>query len=59
MIAPVAARGMLPCELPKVSTIKATSSPSRKTPLKQRVKAYQSIPARTSRPALRASASSR
>ena len=44
--APAAASGMLPCVLPKVRTMKATSSPSRKTPLNESVKPYQSIPAR-------------
>src|SRR5581483_6033272 len=43
--APSAASGMLPWVLPNVSTMKATSSPSRNTPLKAKVKAYQSIPA--------------
>src|SRR5205085_146821 len=52
--APAAASGMLPWVLPKVRTMKATSSPSRKTPLKARIKAYQSIPARGTAPARRA-----
>ena len=56
--APAAARGMLPWVLPKVRTMKATSSPSRKTPLKERVKEYQSRPARETVPARRASSCS-
>ena len=35
---------MLPLALPKVTTMKATSSPSSSTPLKESVKPYQSTP---------------
>ena len=42
--APAAASGMLPCVLPKVSTMNATSSPSSRTPLKATVKLIQSMP---------------
>jgi len=40
-------------------TMKATSRPSRKTPLNETVNEYQSAPARTSLPARRASSRSR
>ena len=43
--APAAASGMLPWLLPNVTTMKATSSPSRSTPLNAIVNAYQSMPA--------------
>src|SRR5204863_3500549 len=56
--APTIASGMLPCVLPNVSTMNATSRPSSSTPLKETVKPYQSRPARSSRGAVRASAAS-
>ena len=49
MPAPSAASGMLPCVLPKVRTMNATSRPSSSTPLNASVKPYQSRPARSSR----------
>src|SRR5439155_1494189 len=54
--APRAARAMLPCALPNVSTMNATSSPSSSTPLNESVNPYQSRPARFSTSAPRASA---
>src|SRR5512133_512426 len=48
-----------PCALPNVITMKTTSSPSSRTPLKAMVKEYQSSPARRSLPAASASARSR
>ena len=44
MPAPSAASGMLPCVLPNVSTMNATSRPSSSTPLNESVKPYQSRP---------------
>src|SRR5581483_879819 len=57
--APSAASGMLPCVLPNVSTMNATSRPSSSTPLNESVNPYQSTPPRSRGAAVFASASSR
>ena len=43
--APIAARPTFPCVLPNVTTMNATSSPSRNTPLNETVNEYQSCDA--------------
>src|SRR6185436_4052099 len=57
--APTIATSSRPWALPKVITMKTTSSPSSSTPLNATVNEYQSSPARRSPPAASASACSR
>src|SRR5262249_51579803 len=56
--AAAAARPTAPCVAPNVTTMNATSRPSRNTPLNATVNAYQSRPARSSITAVRASSTS-